>query len=282
VVYLVSKSITNRDLEIKRTPLVRNRDYYIDYDRGSLIFTYSLFPFDELGNPINLLVSYQFETLIGRFSRAVMGLRAFALPLDFLRLTFSYVADADKNQGLSDIFKNRRGIYAFGVNVDSKPLTFFGEASFSSEPAAEKQAAYFGGGIWTISKKLRLFFNGWSLDSEFPTFANRQLDFGYSLFQIFPSYAERNIFLSPFQFTRNLGAELYPFSLARLSVDENEAHGFLEWESKNDKISLGYGTRKETASQLETGTLYVSSFHNGEKTKAWAKFGIQRSHDPGK
>lgn len=282
VVYLVTKSSTNPDLEIKRTPLVRNRDYYIDYDRGSLLFTYSLYPFDELGNPVVIFVSYQFESLIGRFSRAVMGLRAFVAPLKILKLTFSYIADADKDQDLGDIFKNRRGIYSFGLNVDSKPLTFFSEISFSNDPAVEKQTGFFGGGILTFTKKLRLFFNGWKLDSEFPTFANRQLQYGYSLFQIFPSYAERNIFLSPFQFTRNLGAELYPFSLARLSINETEAHGFLEWESKVNKVSLGYGTREETSTDLKTNTLYVSSFHNGEKTKAWGKFGVERTHDPDK
>ncbi|MCP5047952.1 MAG: SH3 domain-containing protein [bacterium] len=280
-VYLVSKSSTNPDLELKRTPLVRNRDYFIDYDRGSLLFTYSLYPFDELGNPVTVLVSYQFESLVGRFSRAVFGLRAFASPLKTLKLSFSYIADADKNQSLGDVFKDPRGIYTFGANVDSRNLTFFGEFSFSSDPTLEKQEGFFGGGIWTINKSLKLFFNGWKLDSDFPTFANKQLQFGYSLFQIFPSYAERNIYLSPFQFTRNLGADLYPFSLARLSVDETEGHGFLEWERGVTKFSAGYGTREETISEKRTNTMYVSGFHNGEATKGWAKFGINRSHDAG-
>jgi len=280
VVYLVTKSAANPDLEIQRLPLVRNQDYYLDYDRGSIIFTYPLYPFDEVGNPVSILVSYQFESLVGRFSRAVMGLRAFVSPFESLRFTFSYIADSDKDQDLGDIFKNRRGIYSFGVNVDSQRLNFFGEFSFSSEPSAENQTGFFGGGILNITKRLRLFFNGWKLDTDFPTFANEQLQYGYSLFQVFPSYAERNIFLSPFQFTRNLGAELYPFSLARLSVDETEVHGFLEWETRNDKVSLGYGTREETAADLKTDTVYVSSFHNGERTKAWGKVGAEWSSDP--
>jgi len=282
VVYLVTKSPANPDLELSRMPLVRNRDYFIDYDRGSLIFTYSLYPYDELGNPVSIVVNYQFESLIGRFSRAVFGMRAFVSPLDILKFTFSYIADADKNQSLGDIIKNSRGIYTFGVNVDSNPLTLFSEFSFSSEPSVENQTGFFAGGILNISKKLRLFFNGWSLDTDFPTFANRQLQYGYSLFQIFPSYAERSIFLSPFQFTRNLGAELYPFSLARLSIDEQEMHGFLEWEDKTLKLSAGYGTRKEESTELRTNTLYISGFHNGEKTKAWGKFGIDSSQDPDK
>lgn len=279
VVYLVTRSVTNPDLEIKRTPLVRNRDYFIDYDRGSIIFTYSLYSQDEVGNPVSLLVTYQFESLVGRFSRAMFGMRAFVVPFDFLKLNFSYIADGDKSLPFDELIKNRRSIYSFGLNIDSKYLTLFGEVSFSSEPAMESQSGFFGGGLLTISKKIHLFFNGWMLDPDFPTFANKQLQYGYSLFQIFPSYAERNIFLSPFQFTRNLGAELYPFSLASLSLDETEAHGFLEWEHKNNKVSVGYGTREETSTELRTNTLYISSFHKGEKTKAWGKFGIERSYD---
>lgn len=279
VIYLVTRSFTNPDLEISRTALLRSVDYYIDYDRGSILFTRSLYPFDPVGNPVAIFVTYQFESLIGQFTRAVMGFRAFASPFKALRLNLSYIADADKNQDLGDIFKNRRGIYAVGLNIDSKPLTFFGEASFSAEPGAAKQNAYFGGGIWTITDKLRLFFNSWSLDADFPTFANRQLEYGYSLFQIFPTYAERNIFLSPFQFTRNLGAEIYPFSLARLSIDEKETHGFLEWEDKTNRFSLGYGTRTEMASALDTDIFYISSFHDGEKTKVWGKFGVERDND---
>lgn len=282
VVFLVTRSAANPDLELKRTPLVRNRDYFIDYDRGSLLFTYSLYPYDELGNPVSVLVSYQFESLVGRFSRAVFGMRAFLVPLKPLKLSFTYIADADKNQSLGDILKDPRGIYTFGVTIDSKPLNFFGEFSFSSDPTLDKQNALFGGGIWNINKQLKLYFNGWMVDSEFPTFANKQMQYGYSLFQIFPSYAERNIFLSPFQFTRNLGAELYPFTMSRLSIDENEGHGFLEWEHKNTKVSAGYGIREETSTGVQTDTLYVSTFHNGEATKAWAKFGTDRTSDPDK
>jgi hypothetical protein len=211
-----------------------------------------------------------------------MGFRAFAAPLKFLRLNLSYIADADKNQDIGDIFKNRRGIYSIGLNIDTTPLTFFGEYSFSADSSVEKQTAFFGGGIWTLSKKIRLFFNSWDLDTDFPTFANRQLDFGYSLFQIFPTYAQRNIFLSPFQFTRNLGAELYPFSLSRLSIDERETHGFLEWEDKTNRVSLGYGRRREVSSLSDTGTLYLSAFHNGEATKVWGKFGIETNSDEDK
>ncbi len=269
-------------MELKRTPLVRNKDYFIDYDRGSLIFSYSIYPYDEVGNPVSLLISYQYESLVGRFSRAVFGMRAFAVPFKSVKLTFSTIGDADKSLPVGDILKEARKIYSFGLNVDTKTLTLFGEAAFSSEPSADNQSALFGGGIFTFSKQLRLFFNGWKLDGEFPTFANKQLQYGYSLFQIFPSYAQRNIFLSPFQFTRNLGAELYPFSLARLSVAETEGHGFLEYETKTNRLSVGYGVRDEEAGDLKTNTLYASGFHNGEKTKAWGKVGMENSHDTDK
>ncbi|MCP4157258.1 MAG: hypothetical protein GY757_56630 [bacterium] len=280
--YMVTKSLTNPDLELKRTQLVRNRDYFIDYDRGSILFTNTLYGYDEMGNPVSILASYQYESLVGRFSRAVFGFRAFAVPIKPVKLTASYIADSDKDQSLGDIVKNARSIFSLGLNVDSKALTLFGEFAFNAEKNTEKEYALFTGGILTISKKVHFFFNGWKVDSEFPTFANRQLQYGYSLFQIFPSYAQRNIFLSPFQFTRNLGAELYPFTLSRLSLDETEGHGFMEYETKTNRISAGYGFRDEATSGLHTDTVYASTFHNGEKIKYWAKSGMERSADDNK
>ncbi|MCU0288921.1 MAG: SH3 domain-containing protein [Acidobacteria bacterium] len=281
VVYLVTKNAVNPDQELKRTPMVRTRDYFIDYDRGAIIFSYPIYAFDDLGNPVSILVTYQFESLAGRFTRAVYGLRAFVIPVDFLKFNLSYIADSNKNQDLGDIFKNARGILTLGLNIDSKPLTLFGEISFSSEDSSDKQNAFFGGGILNITRKLRLFFNAWSLDENFPTFANNQLQYGYSLFQVFPAYADRNIFLSPFQFTRNLGAELYPFSLSRLSVDETEYHGFLEWEGNDLRVSTGYGSRKELTDNLRTNIFYVSSMYHKEATTAWAKFGIDADRTTG-
>ncbi|HLP62439.1 MAG TPA: hypothetical protein VK186_26610, partial [Candidatus Deferrimicrobium sp.] len=280
VVYLVTKSAVNPDQELKRTPLLRARDYFIDYDRGAIIFSYPIYAYDDLGNPVSIMVTYQFESLAGRFTRAVYGLRAFVIPFNFLKFNLSYIADSNRNQDLGDIFKNARGILTLGLNIDSKPLTFFGEISFSDEESLAKQNAFFGGGIVNITGKLRLFFNAWSLDENFPTFANNQLQYGYSLFQVFPSYADRNIYLSPFQFTRNLGAELYPFSLSRLSVDETELHGFLEWGDKGLKISTGYGTRKTITDKIRTDIFYVSSLYQKEATIAWGKFGIDADRGP--
>ena len=281
VVYLVTKNASNPDQELKRMPLIRSRDYFIDYDRGALIFSYPIYGCDDLGNPVYIMVTYQFESLTGRFTRAVYGLRAFVAPFKILKFNLSYIADSNKNQDLGNIFKNSRGILTLGMNIDSKPLTFSGEASFSSEPSLDSQNAFFGGGILNITRKLHLFFNAWSLDADFPTFANNQLQYGYSLFQVFPSYAERTIFLSPFQFTRDLGAELYPFSLSRLSVDETEWHSFLEWGDQDFKISTGYGARKNLTDKLKTNIFYISSFYQKKATTAWGEFGIDADRGPG-
>jgi len=279
MVYLVVKSATNPDIEIKRTPLVRNKDYFIDYDRGSIIFNYSLYSVDEMGNPVFILASYQYESLVGRFTRDVYGIRGFISPFDPIRLNLTYIADADGSLSFSDAFKNQRGILTLGINVDSKPLTFFGELSKSFEPNAENQTGLFGGGIIRLMKDLKFYLNSWSIESTFPSFANRQLQYGYSLYQIFPSYSNRNIFLSPFQFTRNLGAELYPFNLSRLSIDEREFHGFLELDKGPLKISSGYGERKEITSEAKRKTLYISTFRDGNSTKFWGKFGLNKESD---
>ncbi len=279
MVYLVVKNAANPDLEIKRIPMVRNQDYYMDYDRGAIIFNSSVYPIDELGNPVFILATYQFESIVGRFTRAVFGLNAFAAPWDFLKLNFTYIADADGSLSLEDAIDQHRGIYSFGLNVDSKTIKFFGEMAFSREPEMKKQYGFFGGGTVNVSKNLHLYFNSWSIDREFPTFANKQIEYGYGLMQIFPAYAERSIFLSPFQFTRNLGAELYPFSLSRLTLDEQETHAFIEYSEKANTFSAGYGTEEEMLTELVSRTFYASGFHDGDSTKAWGKFQLTNKYD---
>jgi len=282
IVFLVVKSASNPDVEIKREPLIRNKDYYIDYDRGEIIFNYPLYSYDELGNPVYIFVKYQYESLVGRFTRDVFGFRSYISPFSFLKLNFSYIADADGTIPLKDAIRERRGIYTIGINIDSKPLTMFGELSFSKEPSVENQNGFFGGGILNISRKIHFYFNSWSLDTNFPTFANEQLKYGYSLYQIFPSYSQRTIFLSPFQFTRNLGGELYPFSMSRISVSEKETNGFLEWENDNTRISGGYGFRKGITDNINSNTGYISAFHDGEKTKYWGKVEYDKDYDESK
>jgi len=277
IIFQVVRSSVNPEIELKRTPLVRNRDYYIDYDRGSVLFTYPIYPTDEMGNPVSLVASYQFESFSGRFTRDVLGFRAFYSPFPFLKINFNSISDADGQLKLDQAWKQRRSIYSFGLNIDSKPVFFTGEYSFSDEPGQSSKHALFGGGFWRINKRVTAFVNSWNLDSGFPTFANEQLKYGYSLFQVFPGLAQRTLFLSPFQFTRNLGAELYPFSLSRIMEDERETHGYLEWEKGNTRVSTGYGDQKRLLSLLSHRLFYVSALHDGEKTKTWAKIGWSRN-----
>lgn len=278
VVFLVVKSATSPDNELKRTPMIRTKDYFIDYDRGALIFNYSLYPFDELGNPVYLIVSYQFESLIGRFTRDVFGFRSFVSPSEFLTFTFSYVADSDGRLKVNDAWKKRNGIYSFGLQLDTNVARLVGEFSASKSPLAETRVGFFGGGVINFSKYLRLYLNSWQIEGDFPTFANEQLKYGYSLQQVFRS-SVKTVFLSPFQFTRNLGAELYPFSLSRLSVGERESHSYIEWEKGHTNFSAGFGERKELLGDIVLRTAFLSSLHNGEKTKIWAKAEVDKEFD---
>ncbi len=282
VVFLVTKSATNPDVEIRRQQLIRNKDYFIDYDRGEIIFNYPIYPYDAMGNPIFILVRYQYESLVGRFTRDVFGIKAFVSPISPVKFNFSYVADADATLSFQDAIKQRRGIYTFGINVDSKRLNMFGEYSFSQEPSVQRQNGFFGGGVLHLSEKLHLYFNSWSVESGFPTFANEQLKYGYSLYQIFPEYSQRYIFLSPFQFSRNLAGELYPFLMSRISVSEREYNAFLEWEGSSTKVSTGYGYRIGVEEKLKSYLGYLSVFHDGEKTKYWGKVELDRSFDEAK
>lgn len=282
VVFLVVKSAANLDVEIRRQPLIRNRDYFIDYDRGEIIFNYPIYPFDGLGNPVFILVRYQYESLVGRFTRDVFGFRTFVSPVSPLKLGLFYIADADGTIPLKDAIKQRRGIYTLSMNYDSKALKIIGEYSLSQEPYQKRQNGFFGSGVLNISSKIHFYVNSWAVDTGFPTFANEQLRFGYSLYQIFPEYSKRYIFLSPFQFSRNLAGELYPFSMSRVSISEREVNSFLEWENKNTRISTGYGYRIGIEDSFKSHIGYLSAFHDGEKTKYWGKFEMDRDFDESK
>ncbi len=279
VLYLVVRSISDTNIELKRTLMERGRDYYIDYDRGGITFNNPIYSYDELGNPVFIEINFQYESLIGKFTRYLFGFRTFLSPFNFMKVNFSYLADMDRALKFDDAFKSRRGIFTLGLNIDSKPLNFLGEFSFSENSEEKGGTGFFGGGTLNIARNLKFFFNSWSIKDRFPTFANKQLEYGFSLFQIFPFFSERNIFLSPFQFTRNLGTELFPFNLAQLSIDESEAHGFLEWKDKNNTFSAGYGLRKEIDGDMQGDTLYASSFHNGKKTKMWGKYALTHDRD---
>ncbi len=279
VLYLVVKSSSNDNIEIKRTLMERVRDYYIDYDRGGITFNNPVYSYDELGNPVFIEISFQYESLIGKFTRYLFGIRSFISPFSFMKLSFSYLADMDREISFADAVKTRRGIFTLGINIDSKPVSVLGEFSFSEKAVEEKESGFFGGGTINLSKNLRFFFNAWSIEGAFPTFANNQLQYGFSLFQIFPYFSERNIFLSPFQFTRNLGTELFPFNLAQLSLDESEAHGFFEWRDKLTTFSAGYGSKSDIDGEMNSNTLYASSFFNGERSKMWGRFAVIHDND---
>jgi hypothetical protein len=230
ILFLVTRSRVDGQTEQQRLMLLRNRDYHIDYDRGVVMLTFYLAPTDELGNPRFLEAAYQFESLAGRFTRVVFGARAQWQPWKPLTFTASYLGDADQSLPLDRIWAEHKGILSFGLNLTSRPLDLQSELAAGLDANGETQMAYFIGAHLRPFKNLHLMLNRWDLDAEFPGFANRQLEYGYSLMQVNPGLTNRSVFLSPFQFTRNLGSELYPFSLSRLVIDERETQGIMEWE----------------------------------------------------
>lgn len=281
IVYLITKSSVNPDVEIRRLEVARNSDYFIDYDRGALIFNYPLLPLDELGNPVFILITYQYESLAGRFTRYLAGGRATVSPIEPLTLRLTYIADADSEQDVSEAFDNHRGIGSLGIGLDTERVKLTGELARSREPSAPAQTGVFGGGRVSFTPRINLYFNTWSVDPGFTTFANRQLQYGYSLYQVFPAFADRSIFLSPFQFTRNLGSELYPFTLSRVSIDEDETNAFAEWDVGRNRISGGYGTTLDRTTDMRTNTSYLSTYQDGDATKFWGRARLETESDPG-
>jgi hypothetical protein len=280
-VFLVVKSATDLVTEVSRVPMVRNRDYSMDYDRGEILFVEPVFPTDILGNPVFVLVSYQFETFTGRFARDVFGMRARLAPWkDHLTLGAGYLFDADRSLPLDDAVEQRRGLVTTSFRLDTRRASGFGELSFGESPTDERSRGHFLGMQGALSSSFSAHVHSWRLDTAFPIFANEQLRYGYSLTQIFPDYAARNVYLSPFQFTRNLGTELYPFTASTVRVGSAETDGFLEWTRGATRLSAGAGRREEIESPSRTDIGYVSAFHDGSETKAWALAKVADDEDP--
>ncbi len=277
--FLVTRSRGDSLTELQRQPLLRGRDYYMDYDRGVVMLAFYLAPTDELGNPRFLEVAYQFESLAGRFTRVVFGARAQWQPWQPLTLSVSYLGDADQSLPLDRILAEHKGILSFGLNLATRPLDLQSEVAAGLDPSGETQMAYFLGAHLRPLANLHLTLNRWALDTEFPGFANRQLEYGYSLMQVNPGLTNRSVFMSPFQFTRNLGSELYPFSLSRLVIDEQETQGIAEWERGVDRLSLGYGESLRGETERSSRQTYVSGLHAGEATVAWFKGGALWNDD---
>jgi len=274
VVFLITRSGGGEGMELQRQPLQRGRDYVMDYDRGMVMLLVSLPPSDELGNPRVLEVAYQYESMAGHFTRVVFGMRSCWRPLDALSLSVSYLGDADQSLPLDRLLEGHRGLLGFGVALATKPLELNSELSLGLDPQTdETRTAHLVMATLRPLPHLSLVVNTWALDGDFPVFANRQLQYGFSLMQAVPDQRMRSVVLSPFQFTRNLGAELYPFSMASLALDERETHGVLEWEDTRNRVSAGFGHQEQGGAQREN--TYVSALHQGERTVGWFKAGLE-------
>lgn len=281
-VLVVVKSFANPSLIIRQYTLSRNRDYYIDTDRGEIILNTPINPDDGRGNPVFLRVSYQYESFEGHFTRDLFGFRSYVRPVKQLTLSFTYIADANGEQDLNEAIDNRRGIGAFGAKLKTERLNLYTEYAFNDEPGVEKQNGFFGGGEIKFTDRVRLFFNSWDVDTNFPTFANDQLGFGFDPGEVIPDFRERNIFLSPFQFARDLGGELYPLLTTRIATGEKEANAFMEREGDTTRLSGGYGYREGIADDMKSHLAYASLFHDGEQTKYWAKGEFDKTSDTDK
>ncbi len=279
-VYVIVRSQANPGLILRQYPLSRNKDYYIDYDRGEIMLNVPLNPDDGRGNPVFLRVSYQYESIEGSFTRNLFGVRSYVRPVKPLTLEFTYIADADKDLDFGDAIDQRRGIGSFGAQVNTERVNIYGEYAFNDEKDVKHQDGFFTGGNVKITDRVHLAFDAWSVDTEFPTFANDQLAFGFDPGEVIPEFRERSICLSPFQFARDLGGELYPLLTTRISNGEHEGNAFIEREGDETRLSGGYGYRKGIEDDVRSHLAYVSVFHDGERTKYWGKGEFDKSADP--
>ncbi len=168
---------------IRSRPQVRGRDYTIDYDRGELMFTRPVEESDFRGNPVFIVVNYQYDTPGGLYNRVRYGVQATADVLPGLQVGATYLADSDwEDEFSSAITDNRLQIIGGTINYnhhDRHKISV--ELAQSDVPSLESDAddtALRAELMTSPLTDLTLRADYWRVGKDFLTFANYDLASG--------------------------------------------------------------------------------------------------------
>lgn len=207
---------------IRSTPQSAGRDYSIDYDRGELLFTYPIDESDFRGNPIFIVVSYQYDSPGGLYKRARYGMRTTFSPNQTATIGATYLADGPWNGDISsEIVDDRQQIYGSDlfVNINDRHTVYM-EVAKSEIPSLETSEDDLGMRVDVLTQPLQdltLFGNYWRTGKDFLTFGSRDLASGNVL-----SKTDND---SPFYFkSRSFDFDLDPNISAALGTN-TESYG---------------------------------------------------------
>lgn len=165
---------------LRSEPQTRGRDYVIDYDDAEITFRRPVDEQDFRGNPVIIVVDYQYDGPGDRYQRASGGVRVVAHPTGRIQIGGTYLNESPWENGLpTDGWDRRRQIY--GTDL---------VATFSDRYKASLELAQSETPLLPDSRQatgLRMGFDAnpidalsiqgrfWQVQNDFLTFGNRQL-----------------------------------------------------------------------------------------------------------
>lgn len=241
----------------------RGVDYSIDYDDGEIRFGAPVDRSDFRGNPVYVVVAYQYESIDGLYNRSVWGSRFTAEPFDPVRLGASWLSEGPWQKNVVDTWDERRQIlgtdavfnlanrYRIGVEVarSDVPQT---EASYEADALRVNLDA-------NPSDPLKVYGRYWKVEPEFHTFGNADLDSG----TVFDDVETGK----PFDFqSATLSLDLDPNIDENLGTDEESAGISATYEiTDHNAVSAGF---RETENNVSNDPLYPSD----TERKAFASY----------
>ncbi|MBN2224282.1 MAG: hypothetical protein JW765_06365 [Deltaproteobacteria bacterium] len=169
----------NPSLILKNNKQQRGIDYTIDYDTGKIRFTYPVDSTDFSGNPIFIVVTYQYDDPDGAYSRYVAGGRVWFLPHEFVRMGLTYLTNGPVNDTIGGSWDDRIQIYGTDLTIDNKDTFYLGaEFAAGTTPSVSDTTnfAYRGNFIWKPRADFRLWGGYYRVDKDFPTFGTTSFD----------------------------------------------------------------------------------------------------------
>ncbi len=173
----------NSDRIIASTTQLRGRDYTIDYDRGEILFTRTVDESDFRGNPLFIVVNYQYDTPGGTFKRTRYGARTTVQASPELVLGTTFLADSGwDDEFSSDIYDERRQIVGADMTYNRNDrhilYTEFAQSETPSLDPGDKDNAFRADLKTTIVDDLVVRANYWRVGKDFLTFGSRDLGSG--------------------------------------------------------------------------------------------------------
>jgi len=169
---------------ISSDPQVGGRDYLIDYDDGEITFRRPISESDFRGNPVVIVVTYQYDTIGETFTRSSYGGRMAVRPLDTVEIGATYLADSPWEGDFdSDSLDQRRQIYGSDVTLNFADRYQLGvEVAHSEIPELPEDDL--GSNAIQVNldtnpiDPLRVYGRYWRVEPQFQTFGNRDLASG--------------------------------------------------------------------------------------------------------